>query len=71
MIIPIRCFSCGKVPPHDLPPAQTPLINDTQVVGDLWESYLEKLDSGMADVYALPALCQPSVQISTRCPPTY
>ncbi|KAK7191449.1 DNA-directed RNA polymerase II subunit L [Paraphaeosphaeria sporulosa] len=38
MIIPIRCFSCGKV------------------VGDLWESYLEKLDSGMTDVDAIDAL---------------
>ncbi|KAF2444905.1 hypothetical protein P171DRAFT_484988 [Karstenula rhodostoma CBS 690.94] len=38
MIIPIRCFSCGKV------------------VGDLWESYLEKLDSGMSDVDAIDAL---------------
>ncbi|KAL5407880.1 DNA-directed RNA polymerase II subunit L [Paraphaeosphaeria minitans] len=38
MIIPIRCFSCGKV------------------VGDLWESYLEKLDSGMTDVDAIDTL---------------
>ncbi|KAF1974875.1 hypothetical protein BU23DRAFT_553114 [Bimuria novae-zelandiae CBS 107.79] len=38
MIIPIRCFSCGKV------------------VGDLWEQYLDKIDSGMTDVEAIDAL---------------
>ncbi|KAF2241646.1 hypothetical protein BU26DRAFT_610832 [Trematosphaeria pertusa] len=38
MIIPIRCFSCGKV------------------VGDLWEKYLERIDSGMDDAEAIDSL---------------
>ncbi|CAI6340078.1 unnamed protein product [Periconia digitata] len=38
MIIPIRCFSCGKV------------------VGDLWERYLEAIDSGKSDADAIDDL---------------
>ncbi|KAF2645092.1 hypothetical protein P280DRAFT_444472 [Massarina eburnea CBS 473.64] len=38
MIIPIRCFSCGKV------------------VGDLWEKYLEAIDSGKEDDDAIDNL---------------
>ncbi|EHA54317.1 DNA-directed RNA polymerase subunit 10-like protein [Pyricularia oryzae] len=38
MIIPIRCFSCGKV------------------TGDLWERFLNLIDSGMSDGDAMDAL---------------
>ncbi|KAF2203416.1 DNA-directed RNA polymerases N/8 kDa subunit superfamily [Delitschia confertaspora ATCC 74209] len=38
MIIPVRCFSCGKV------------------IGDLWERYLQLIDSGVADGDAMDQL---------------
>jgi len=38
MIIPVRCFSCGKV------------------VGDLWESYLSLIDSGLKESDAMDKL---------------
>ena len=61
MIIPIRCFSCGKVRTPTSPLTLLPfpplftifiyvLTPSVQVVGDLWEQYLEKIDNGMNDV---------------------
>lgn len=52
MIIPVRCFSCGKVG-HDpyrwaCYPSLTNLYSK-QVVGDLWERYLQLLDEGIPD----------------------
>ncbi|KAF2458049.1 8 kDa subunit-domain-containing protein [Lineolata rhizophorae] len=38
MIIPVRCFSCGKV------------------VGDLWERFLEQINSGVPDGTAMDNL---------------
>ncbi|KAH7139454.1 8 kDa subunit-domain-containing protein [Dendryphion nanum] len=38
MIIPIRCFSCGKV------------------IGDLWERYLQLIDTGLSDGDAIDEL---------------
>jgi DNA-directed RNA polymerase I, II, and III subunit RPABC5 len=38
MIIPVRCFSCGKV------------------IGDLWESYLNLIESGVPDGEAIDQL---------------
>mmetsp|Transcript_42996 Transcript_42996/g.93666 ORF Transcript_42996/g.93666 Transcript_42996/m.93666 type:complete len:80 (+) Transcript_42996:38-277(+) len=38
MIIPIRCYTCGKV------------------TGNLWERYLDKLQSGVPEGEALTAL---------------
>ncbi|GFF95672.1 DNA-directed RNA polymerases N/8 kDa subunit superfamily [Aspergillus lentulus] len=42
MIIPVRCFSCGKI--------------SNQVVGDLWERYLQLLDEGIPDGDAMDQL---------------
>ena len=50
MIIPVRCFSCGKVSRILL--LGSVLFADArsiQVVGDLWERYLEQLDQGVPD----------------------
>lgn len=60
MIIPVRCFSCGKVRSSRLGPAPSPsrpfitlacllLLTGTQVIGDLWERYLKLIDEGMPD----------------------
>ena len=52
MIIPVRCFSCGKVLVNDLFATLVLGANCTtiaKVVGDLWERYLQLLDEGIAD----------------------
>lgn len=48
MIIPVRCFSCGKVL---FPPARVHrlLLIWLQVIGDLWERYLKLIDEGITD----------------------
>lgn len=50
MIIPVRCFSCGKVrsPIPQLPPVD-PVVDSAQVIGDLWERYLKLIDEGTSD----------------------
>lgn len=47
MIIPIRCFSCGKV--VYLSPGPKALTDFVQVVGDLWEKYLDAIDNDKSD----------------------
>ncbi|KAI5848284.1 DNA-directed RNA polymerase, subunit N/Rpb10, partial [Tricharina praecox] len=47
MIIPVRCFSCGKAR-YILPTAA--------VVGDLWERYLKLLEDGVAEGDAMDQL---------------
>jgi DNA-directed RNA polymerase subunit N (RpoN/RPB10) len=45
MIVPIRCFSCGKV----LPPLfdlYAHILTKSQVTGDLWEKYMNLLSDG-------------------------
>jgi DNA-directed RNA polymerase subunit N (RpoN/RPB10) len=45
MIVPIRCFSCGKV----LPPLfdlYAHILTESQVTGDLWEKYMNLLSDG-------------------------
>lgn len=49
MIIPVRCFSCGKVCFNHDPKLRMILTLSWQVVGDLWERYLQLLDEGVAD----------------------
>ena len=45
MIIPVRCFSCGKVRSHTSPNSRSPInLTTTQVIGDLWERYLQILE---------------------------
>lgn len=55
MIIPVRCFSCGKVclitKAVDLVFADTYL----KVIGDLWERYLKLIDEGVTDGQVLIA----------------
>ncbi|CAK7242592.1 MAG: DNA-directed RNA Polymerase II subunit L [Sporothrix thermara] len=46
MIIPIRCFSCGK----------DDVLTATQVTGDLWERYLKLLDDNIPDGDAMDQL---------------
>ncbi|KUI70679.1 DNA-directed RNA polymerases I, II, and III subunit RPABC5 [Cytospora mali] len=46
MIIPIRCFSCGK----------TKRLIATQVTGDLWERYLALIDDNVPDGDAMDQL---------------
>lgn len=52
MIIPVRCFSCGKVhyltsQPH-VPISDCPSL---QVIGDLWEPFVKLLAEGSKDGY--------------------
>ena len=53
MIIPVRCFSCGKVraPLYSIPKATATDQEIHQVIGDLWERYLKLLDDGISDGY--------------------
>jgi DNA-directed RNA polymerases I, II, and III subunit RPABC5 len=54
MIIPVRCFSCGKVCP---PFTRFPFVaNDSQVIGDLWERYLKMLEDDISDGDAMDQL---------------
>lgn len=51
MIVPIRCFSCGKVLTFcNLVYAYCILIK-SQVVGDLWERYMDLLGTDMDESY--------------------
>ncbi|GJD02944.1 DNA-directed RNA polymerases n 8 kda subunit superfamily [Colletotrichum higginsianum] len=45
MIIPVRCFSCGKVS-----------LRSISVTGDLWERYLKLIDDGITDGDAMDQL---------------
>jgi DNA-directed RNA polymerase I, II, and III subunit RPABC5 len=58
MIIPVRCFSCGKASLLLLcsGPSACLYSNESliQVVGDLWERYLRLLDEGVPDGYVCP-----------------
>nr|OQO16240.1 hypothetical protein B0A51_16062 [Rachicladosporium sp. CCFEE 5018] len=51
MIIPVRCFSCGKVRlPSLSPPISTrSLTPSLQVVGDLWNKYVKLIDPEQAE----------------------
>ncbi|TVY84635.1 DNA-directed RNA polymerases I [Lachnellula suecica] len=63
MIIPVRCFSCGKV---KLPRRKDALyfmwkiigavLIQVKVVGDLWERYLKLIDEGIQDGDAMDQL---------------
>jgi DNA-directed RNA polymerase subunit N (RpoN/RPB10) len=65
MIIPVRCFSCGKVsdraPNRPFVPTATKRTNNSreQVVGDLWTKYIKLIEiqpdgsEGMAEGYVL------------------
>jgi DNA-directed RNA polymerase subunit N (RpoN/RPB10) len=50
MIIPVRCFSCGKVNAlhlHREPRKKlTKHLSRTQVVGDLWTRYVKLIEEG-------------------------
>lgn len=50
MIIPVRCFSCGKVRRCSCPSTYMRLTC-AKVVGDLWERYLKLIDEGVNDGY--------------------
>ena len=51
MIIPVRCFSCGKVRVSSYSSEYKNAATDffEQVIGDMWESYLRMLDEGVHD----------------------
>lgn len=50
MIIPVRCFSCGKVSLLPTPtPLPQPVLIHAKVIGDLWERYLKLIDEGTTD----------------------
>lgn len=54
MIVPIRCFSCGKVRPAPPSPAARTLTLE-QVTGDLWERYMVMLtQENKLEVYGRP-----------------
>lgn len=55
MIIPIRCFSCGKVGLPVIRHARDSqeLTTRAQVTGDLWERYLKLIDEGVTDGFAI------------------
>jgi DNA-directed RNA polymerase subunit N (RpoN/RPB10) len=49
MIIPVRCFSCGKVSkstPTPQPKESTTNFHAKQVVGNLWAQYLKSIEEG-------------------------
>ena len=52
MIIPVRCFSCGKVSAHpinlhrELRKQANHNISRKQVVGDLWTKYVKLIETG-------------------------
>jgi DNA-directed RNA polymerase subunit N (RpoN/RPB10) len=49
MIIPVRCFSCGKVSkstPTPQPKESTTDFHAKQVVGNLWAQYLKSIEEG-------------------------
>lgn len=55
MIIPVRCFSCGKVGRLSTACAtEGPRLTVLQVTGDLWERYLALIDQNVPDGYADP-----------------
>jgi DNA-directed RNA polymerase subunit N (RpoN/RPB10) len=65
MIIPVRCFSCGKVSDeHPIPPSPSQTKKETnnsreQVVGDLWTRYIKLIElpadgsEGMGEGYVI------------------
>jgi len=53
MIIPVRCFSCGKVCFSARGSVKPGLwLTRLQVVGDLWESYVKLLAEDVKEGYA-------------------
>ncbi|PQE20748.1 hypothetical protein CJF30_00002068 [Rutstroemia sp. NJR-2017a BBW] len=48
MIIPVRCFSCGKVHSFKTLHEELSLIIK-QVTGDLWERFVRLIDEGVND----------------------
>lgn len=48
MIIPVRCFSCGKVHSFKILHDELSLIIK-QVTGDLWERFVRLIDAGVND----------------------
>jgi DNA-directed RNA polymerase subunit N (RpoN/RPB10) len=48
MIVPIRCFSCGKVL-SPLFEAHAHILTKSQVTGDLWEKYMNLLSDGQEE----------------------
>lgn len=62
MIIPVRCFSCGKVVGmYCFPPLLGAISRKIQTdsatsTGDLWERYLKLIDEGVADGTAMDRL---------------
>jgi DNA-directed RNA polymerase I, II, and III subunit RPABC5 len=60
MIIPVRCFSCGKVwLLKSTALLVQPLLTRLKVIGDLWERYLKLIDEGTTDgcVYSAASGC--------------
>ena len=56
MIVPIRCFSCGKVRPPSRAPTRR-MLTPNQVTGDLWERYMVMLtQENKLEVYGRPLL---------------
>lgn len=45
MIIPVRCFSCGKVCEAAFVLVGEPIANAIQVTGDLWERYVKLVET--------------------------
>jgi DNA-directed RNA polymerase subunit N (RpoN/RPB10) len=55
MIIPIRCFSCGKVDAPARPALSNALANPYKVTADLWERYVRMIEQeGMMEGYVFP-----------------
>lgn len=66
MIIPIRCFSCGKVRcARCLLLPDEPQLTSVQVVGDLWERYLRLVDDGVEDGYVPVSAWVSRMQLTT------
>lgn len=49
MIIPVRCFSCGKVKLLKSNALSRTVTDLNKVIGDLWERYLKLIDEGISD----------------------
>jgi DNA-directed RNA polymerase I, II, and III subunit RPABC5 len=56
MIIPIRCFSCGKVRSATTGLSEKCTNGSQQVIADLWERYMKLLEAGVSDGEAMDQL---------------
>ena len=56
MIIPIRCFSCGKVSRSSITRLAQLITRSEQVIADLWERYMALLEDGVNDGEAMNQL---------------